>query len=44
MEQLKRKSLKVLKDMTKMVVKQKSEEWPPVCPSILYQPKRPEKK
>ncbi len=44
MKQLKRESLKLLKNVTKTVVKQKSEEWPPGCCGILHQPKRPEKR
>lgn len=44
MKQLKRESLKLLKNVTKTVVKQKSEEWPPECAGILYQPKRPKKR
>ena len=44
MKQLKRASLKLLKNVTKTVVKQKSEEWPPGCCGILHQPKRPEKR
>ena len=44
MKQIKRNSLKVLKNVTETVVKQKSEEWPPSCCGLFYQPKRPEKR
>lgn len=44
MKLLKRESLKLLKNVTKTVVKQKSEEWPPGCMGFTYQPKRPEKR
>ncbi|MGN0340851.1 MAG: AgrD family cyclic lactone autoinducer peptide [Lachnospira sp.] len=44
MKLLKRESLKLLKNVTKTVVKQKSEEWPPGCFGLTYQPKRPEKR
>lgn len=44
MKLLKRESLKLLKKVTKTVVKQKAEEWPPSCLGLTYQPKRPEKR
>ncbi len=39
-----KKALYLLKSLTEVGVKRKSEEWPPACFGLLHQPKRPKKK
>ena len=43
MNQQKKKTNVILRNIVNRVVSYEYDEWPPVCSHILYQPKRPER-